>query len=69
MTAIRYEKDQDAIVTLTMDMPNQSANTMNADFRVAFGDAVNALIAEKEQITGVILASAKKNVFRRRGSS
>ncbi|MBK8972187.1 MAG: enoyl-CoA hydratase/isomerase family protein [Hahellaceae bacterium] len=63
MTAIRYEKDQDAIVTLTMDMPNQSANTMNADFRVAFGDAVNALIAEKEQITGVILTSAKKTFF------
>ena len=28
--AIRYEKGQDNIVVLTMDMPGQSANTMNA---------------------------------------
>ena len=28
-TAVRYEKDADGIVTLTLDDPNQSANTMN----------------------------------------
>lgn len=27
--AIRYEKGQDNVVVLTMDMPGQSANTMN----------------------------------------
>ena len=31
--AIRYEKGQDGIVTLTIDMPGQSANTMNAVYR------------------------------------
>ena len=35
MSAIQYEKNADGIVILTMDSPNQSANTMNADFRVA----------------------------------
>lgn len=63
MTAIRYEKDQDNIVTLTMDMPNQSANTMNADFREAYGAVVARLLAEKDQIAGVVLASAKKTFF------
>ena len=28
-TAVRYERDADGIVTLTLDDPNQSANTMN----------------------------------------
>ncbi len=63
MSAIRYEKDQDLIVTLTMDMPNQSANTLNADFRAAFGECVVRLLAEKDQISGVVLASAKKTFF------
>ena len=63
MTAIRYEKDPDNIVILTMDMPNQSANTMNADFRDAFVATVNRLVEEKDQITGVIITSAKKTFF------
>ena len=28
-TAVRYDIDADGIVTLTLDDPNQSANTMN----------------------------------------
>ncbi len=28
-TAVRYDKDADGIVTLTLDDPNASANTMN----------------------------------------
>ena len=32
--AIRYENGQDNIVVLTMDMPGQSANTMNAVLRM-----------------------------------
>jgi 3-hydroxyacyl-CoA dehydrogenase (EC 1.1.1.35) len=31
----RYEKDADNIVTLTMDMPNRSANVINAEFNKA----------------------------------
>lgn len=63
MTAIRYEKDQDNIVTLTMDMPNQSANTMNEDFRTAFSACLEKLESDKANISGVILASAKKTFF------
>src|SRR5690606_39567245 len=63
MSAIRYEQDQDNIVTLTLDMPNHSANTMNADFRQAFGETIQRLQAEIDSIKGIILASAKKTFF------
>ena len=63
MTAIRFEKDQENIVTLTMDMPNQSANTMNQDFREAFETALKQLEEDKANISGVIIASAKKTFF------
>jgi len=61
--AIRYEKGQDNIVVLTMDMPGQSANTMNAQYREAMGKIVERLEAEKDSIAGVILTSAKKTFF------
>lgn len=61
--AIRYEKGQDNIVVLTMDMPGQSANTMNALYREAMGKIVDRLEAEKDSIAGVILTSAKKTFF------
>jgi 3-hydroxyacyl-CoA dehydrogenase/enoyl-CoA hydratase/3-hydroxybutyryl-CoA epimerase len=61
--AIRYEKGQDNIVVLTMDMPGQSANTMNAVYREAMGKIVDRLEAEKDSIAGVILTSAKKTFF------
>jgi 3-hydroxyacyl-CoA dehydrogenase / enoyl-CoA hydratase / 3-hydroxybutyryl-CoA epimerase len=61
--AIRYEKGQDNIVVLTIDMPGQSANTMNAVYREAMGQTVARLEAEKEAIAGVIITSAKKTFF------
>ncbi|MFI7868309.1 3-hydroxyacyl-CoA dehydrogenase NAD-binding domain-containing protein [Ectopseudomonas khazarica] len=61
--AIRYEKGQDAIVVLTMDMPGQSANTMNAVYREAMAEIVDRLEAEKDTIAGVIVTSAKKTFF------
>lgn len=61
--AIRYEKGQDNIVVLTMDMPGQSANTMNAEYRAAMGNIVDRLETEKDSIAGVILTSAKKTFF------
>ena len=61
--AIRYEKGQDNIVVLTMDMPGQSANTMNAEYRAAMGKIVERLEAEKDSIAGVIVTSAKKTFF------
>ncbi|MDD0843471.1 3-hydroxyacyl-CoA dehydrogenase NAD-binding domain-containing protein [Pseudomonas sp. Gutcm_11s] len=61
--AIRYEKGQDNIVVLTIDMPGQSANTMNAVYREAMGAAVDRLEAEKDSIAGLILTSGKKTFF------
>jgi len=46
--AIRYEKGQDRIVVLTIDMPGQSANTMNAVYRDAMAACVARLVADKE---------------------
>ena len=61
--AIRYEKGQDQIVVLTLDMPGQSANTMNAAYREAMATTVVRLDAEKDEIAGVIITSAKKTFF------
>ena len=62
MSAIQYEKNADGIVILTLDSPNQSANTMNADFRVALENVVSKLKSETD-ITGIIFKSAKKTFF------
>ncbi|MGO3999634.1 3-hydroxyacyl-CoA dehydrogenase NAD-binding domain-containing protein [Pseudomonas fluorescens] len=61
--AIRYEAGQDRIVVLTIDMPGQSANTMNAAYGAAMATCVARLLAEKESIAGVIITSAKKTFF------
>ncbi|MDV4314916.1 3-hydroxyacyl-CoA dehydrogenase NAD-binding domain-containing protein [Acinetobacter indicus] len=62
MSAIQFEKNTDNIVILTLDSPNQSANTMNADFRAALAETVEKLKAD-EQIAGIIFCSAKKTFF------
>lgn len=62
MSAIQFEKNADGIVILTLDSPNQSANTMNTDFRIALEDTVNTLKNESG-ITGIIFKSAKKTFF------
>ncbi len=61
--AIRYEKDTDGIVTLTMDDPTASANTMNEVYKDAMAATVDRLEAEKDDIKGVVLTSAKKTFF------
>jgi 3-hydroxyacyl-CoA dehydrogenase/enoyl-CoA hydratase/3-hydroxybutyryl-CoA epimerase len=62
-TAVRYDIDADGIVTLTLDDPNQSANTMNALYQASMKAAVERLYAEADQVTGVVVASAKKTFF------
>jgi len=61
--AIRYEKDADGIVTLTMDDPTASANTMNEVYKDAMAATVDRLEQEKDDIKGVVLTSAKKTFF------
>ena len=66
-TAVRYDVDADGIVTLTLDDPNQSANTMNELYSSSMKAAVERLYDElakdEHSITGVIVASAKKTFF------
>jgi 3-hydroxyacyl-CoA dehydrogenase/enoyl-CoA hydratase/3-hydroxybutyryl-CoA epimerase len=62
-TAVRYERDSDGIVTLTMDDPSASANTMNEAYKEAMAAAVDRLEAEKDDVVGVVLTSAKKTFF------
>ena len=59
MSAIQFEKNAENIVILTLDSPNQSANTMNADFREALTETVEKLKAD-DNITGIIFRSAKQ---------
>jgi len=60
---IRWEKDADGVVVLTMDDPNQSANTMNRAYAASMAATVDRLEAEKDDITGVVITSAKKTFF------
>src|SRR5689334_11003992 len=62
-TTIRYEKGDDNIVVLTLDDPNQSANTMNSAYIESMGATIDRLEAEKDDIAGVIIQSAKKTFF------
>jgi len=62
-TAIRWDQDDEGIVTLTLDDPDQSANTMNALFQESLGKTVERLVAEKAKIKGIIVTSAKKTFF------
>ncbi|GAA4753058.1 3-hydroxyacyl-CoA dehydrogenase NAD-binding domain-containing protein [Actinomycetospora chibensis] len=59
----RWEADGDGIVTLTMDDPTASANTMSAKWGEDFAATLDRLEAEKDSITGVVLTSAKKTFF------
>jgi 3-hydroxyacyl-CoA dehydrogenase/enoyl-CoA hydratase/3-hydroxybutyryl-CoA epimerase len=59
----RWEQDADGVVLLTMDDPNQGANTMNDTFTTGLAATVERLEAEKDSITGVILTSGKKTFF------
>ena len=52
--------DADGILTLTLDMPNRSANVLNAELVLPFIDAI-AQIKSDASIKGVILTSAKKD--------
>lgn len=60
---IQWDKDADGIVTLTLDDPTGSANVMNEHYKESMHNAVEKLVAEKESITGVVIASAKKTFF------
>ncbi|QEU90276.1 3-hydroxyacyl-CoA dehydrogenase NAD-binding domain-containing protein [Streptomyces kanamyceticus] len=66
-STIRWEQDETGIVTLVLDDPNQSANTMNQAFKdsiAAIADRAEAAVqADKDAIRGFIYTSAKKTFF------
>ena len=59
--AFKYEKDDQNIVTLTMDMPGRSANVINEEYSLSLLENIKKLEAE-ENLNGVIITSAK-NTF------
>ncbi|MGO9820694.1 MAG: 3-hydroxyacyl-CoA dehydrogenase NAD-binding domain-containing protein, partial [Solirubrobacteraceae bacterium] len=63
VSTIRWEKGDDDIVVLTLDDPNQSANTMNAAYAESMAATVERLQAEKDEIAGVVITSAKNTFF------
>src|SRR4051812_38971796 len=62
-SAVKYDRDADGIVVLTLDDPTAGANTMNDLYKDSMHAAVERLYAEKEEVTGVVIASAKKTFF------
>lgn len=62
-TTIRWEQDETGVVTLVLDDPAQSANTMNQAFRDSIAAVADRAEAEKDSIRGIIYTSAKKTFF------
>lgn len=62
-TMITWEQDEDGVVVLTMDDPQASVNTMTDAWRQSMEQAVDRLEAERENVTGVVLTSAKSTFF------
>ncbi len=57
--AFKYQKDEQNIVIITMDMPGRSANVINQPFYEAMQKTLAQLVEEKA-LAGVIITSAKK---------
>ncbi|MBC9724286.1 3-hydroxyacyl-CoA dehydrogenase NAD-binding domain-containing protein [Streptomyces sp. TRM68367] len=62
-TTIRWEQDRTGVVTLVLDDPDQSANTMNQAFRDSLAMVTDRLEAEQDTVRGVVITSAKKTFF------
>jgi 3-hydroxyacyl-CoA dehydrogenase/enoyl-CoA hydratase/3-hydroxybutyryl-CoA epimerase len=62
-STIRWDKDDDGVVILTLDDPNQSANTMNGAYRQSILATAERLQDERDEITGIVFTSAKKTFF------
>ncbi|MUL74509.1 3-hydroxyacyl-CoA dehydrogenase NAD-binding domain-containing protein [Mycolicibacterium sp. CBMA 226] len=60
---ILYSRSDDGVVTLVLDDPDKSANTMTTEYQDSMDAALDRLEAEKDQVVGVILTSAKKTFF------
>ncbi len=55
-----YHKDENNIVTVTMDMPGRAQNVINDEFGEAMAEMLERLAADKD-LAGVIITSGKKD--------
>ncbi|MBI5276999.1 MAG: enoyl-CoA hydratase/isomerase family protein [Burkholderiales bacterium] len=62
MQTIRYEL-ADGIATVTFDEPDSAVNTMCQQWQADMSELAAQLLAEKDAIRGVVLASAKSTFF------
>ncbi|MCX4684797.1 3-hydroxyacyl-CoA dehydrogenase NAD-binding domain-containing protein [Kitasatospora purpeofusca] len=64
-TTIRWEQAEDGVVTLVLDDPTQSVNTMNEAFTADFETVVARLagLGASGGLRGVVITSAKKTFF------
>jgi 3-hydroxyacyl-CoA dehydrogenase/enoyl-CoA hydratase/3-hydroxybutyryl-CoA epimerase len=62
-SAVRYERDADGVVTLTLDDPTAGANTMNELYLDSMATALDRLGSELDDVVGVVVTSAKKTFF------
>ncbi|MGY1827559.1 3-hydroxyacyl-CoA dehydrogenase NAD-binding domain-containing protein [Blastococcus sp. SYSU DS0541] len=62
-STIRWESGADGVVTLTLDDPASSANTMNDAYVRSMGETIDRLERERDSVRGVVLTSAKKTFF------
>jgi len=62
-TVILYDHGGDGIVTLVLDDPGKSANTMTDEYRDSMDAVLDRLERDRDDVTGVIITSAKKTFF------
>ena len=60
---IRVERDSAGVTTLTLDDPTQGVNTMRARFVDDLGRVVADLRTDRDELSGVIVTSAKDTFF------
>jgi 3-hydroxyacyl-CoA dehydrogenase/enoyl-CoA hydratase/3-hydroxybutyryl-CoA epimerase len=58
-STIDWERDGDGVVLLTLDEPGAAQNSFNAAFTRSLAQTLDRLEAEREQVTGVVILSAK----------
>ncbi|MER6347386.1 3-hydroxyacyl-CoA dehydrogenase NAD-binding domain-containing protein [Streptomyces sp. NPDC001595] len=60
---IRWEEDTTGVVTLVLDDPDQSVNTMNEAFIDSLDAVVDRLESHRDTLRGVVVTSAKSSFF------
>src|SRR3954462_4557632 len=65
-SAVRYDRDADGIVVLTLDDPAADVNLLNDAYRESMAIAVDRLERQRDDatgVTGVVVTSAKDTFF------